>query len=302
MDEIRPIDRLIEYLQYSKISPSKAEKALGVANAYIQNSKNRKGEIGSSILSKLASEYLDLNLIWVITGNGQMLLTPNEIQKNKEDTPSLNQENNIVSEHQTANILHPNTTKKLHPTLHPTGNLGMPKVITVNEYNDDLVSLVSAKAAAGYLNGYADAEYVENLPTIRLPNLKGGTHRGFEVKGHSMNPTIHNGAIAVGRWVEDLEDIKENYVYIVVTKSDGIVVKRVLNRINENGKLILKSDNNNKREYPNILLDPEDVVEIWRLRGGFIFEFAEPNEINHRVNDLEAKYTIMQEQLQKLLK
>lgn len=302
MYEIRPIDRLIEYLQYSKISPSKAEKALGVANAYIQNSKNRKGEIGSSILSKLATEYLDLNLIWVITGNGQMLLTPNEIQKNKEDTPSQNKQLTVVPKGDVADNAPPTLDKFAPATAPATLNLGMPKVVAVNENNEDLVSLVSAKAAAGYLNGYADAEYVENLPTIRLPNLKGGTHRAFEVKGHSMNPTIHNGAIAVGRWVEDLEDIKENYVYIIVTKFDGIVVKRVLNRISENGKLILKSDNNNKREYPNILLDPEDVLELWRLRGGFIFEFAEPNEINHRVNDLEAKYTIMQEQLQKLLK
>lgn len=301
MDEIRPIDRLIEYLQYSKISPSKAEKALGVANAYIQNSKNRKGEIGSSILSKLASEYLDLNLIWVITGNGQMLLTPNEIQKNKEDTPSVNQENNIVSEPKTANILHPNTTKKLHPTLHPTGNLGMPKVVAVNEHNEDLVSLVSAKAAAGYLNGYADTEYVENLPTIRLPNLKGGTHRAFENKGHSMLPTLHNGSISVGRWVESLDDIKDRRIYIVVSKHDGIVIKRVLNRIEEAGKLILLSDNSNKTEYPNYTIDASDILEVWYLRGGFIFDFREPSELYARFNDVEARLTIMQEQLQKLL-
>lgn len=301
MDEIRPIDRLIEYLQYSKISPSKAEKALGVANAYIQNSKNRKGEIGSSILSKLASEYLDLNLIWLITGNGQMLLTPSVVQENKEDTPSQKEQITVVSKDKKVNTAPPTLSKTAPATAPATHNLGMPKVVAVNENNEDLVSLVSAKAAAGYLNGYADAEYVENLPTIRLPNLKGGTHRAFENKGHSMLPTLHNGSISVGRWVESLDEIKDRRIYIIVSKHDGIVIKRVLNRVEEAGKLILLSDNSNKVEYPNYTIDVSDILEVWYLRGGFIFDFREPSELYARFNDMEAKITIMQEQLQKLL-
>lgn len=182
------------------------------------------------------------------------------------------------------------------PEVKPSG-LMMPKVVTVNNQNEDLVSLVNVKAAAGYLNGYADPEYIETLPTISMPGLKGGTHRAFENSGHSMSPTLHNKSISVGQWVERFEDIRDRYIYIVVTKSEGIVIKRVLNRIEEREQLVLISDNQNKREYPNIILDAEDVLELWKLRAFVGFEFPEPTFWQDRFNDVEAQLTILNEQI-----
>ncbi|TZF81784.1 hypothetical protein FW774_17155 [Pedobacter sp. BS3] len=216
------------------------------------------------------------------------------------DTPTLSDELSIVSEPEIAFNVPPTLGKTVPPTVPPTHNFGAPKVITVNENQDDVISLVPFKAAAGYLNGYADPEYIEELPTIRMPGLKGGLHRAFEIKGHSMAPTLHNSSIAVGRWVETLEDIRDRRIYIIVTKTDGIVAKRVLNRIADTGKLILLSDNQNKRDYPNIILDPSDVTELWYLRGSFIFEFPEPGELHQRFNDLEAKVTVLMEQMRHL--
>ena len=298
----KTVNRIKQYLDAKSISLNAFDKAIEAGNGYLGKQLKRNASIGSDVVEKIVCIYPDLNPTWLVTGRGNMFIPLESTGIKNTYTPEPNSGLPIVSEPENAKSLHPKNNKTLHPTLHPTQNLGVPKVITVNEKNEDLVSLVSAKAAAGYLNGYADAEYIEHLPTIKLPNLKGGTHRAFEIKGHSMNPTIHNGAIAVGRWVESFADIKENYVYIIVTKTDGIVCKRVLNRIEESGRLILKSDNANKKEYPNIILNADDVVELWRLRGGFIFEFAEPNEVNQRINDLEANYTLMQEQLKKLLK
>jgi len=301
MVENRPIDRLTEYLQYHNISPSKAEKALGVANAYIQNSKSRKGEIGSSILAKISIEYLDLNLIWLITGNGEMLHRSGDDRQINSLTPDTNQLKRFDSETKSAGFAPPTIGEFAPATAPANGNFGLPNVILVNDKDEDLVPFIGAKAAAGYLNGYADPEYLEKQPTIRMPGLRGGTHRAFEVKGHSM-PTLPNSSIAVGRWTESLDDIRDRRIYIVVTKTEGIVIKRVLNRTSDTGKLILISDNQNKREYPNIILDQSDVLELWYLRGGLIFEFPEPGELYGRFNELEAKVSIMAEQMQKLLK
>lgn len=176
-------------------------------------------------------------------------------------------------------------------------NLGMPKVVAVNENDEDLVSLVNVKAAAGYLNGYADPVFIEQLPTIKMPGLKGGTHRAFENIGHSMSPTFHNKSISIGRWVESFEEIKDRYVYIVVTKSEGVVIKRVLNRINERNQLVLLSDNQNKREYPNIIVDADQILELWKVRAAFSFEFPEPTQWQDRFNDLEAQVTFITEQM-----
>lgn len=176
-------------------------------------------------------------------------------------------------------------------------SLLMPKVVAINENEEELVSLVNVKAAAGYLNGYADPEFIEKLPTIRMPGLKGGTHRAFENAGHSMSPTFHNKSISIGQWVESFDDIKDRYVYIVVSKTDGVVIKRVLNRIKERNQLVLISDNSNKREYPNIIIDAEDVLELWKVRGAFSFEFPEPTQWQDRFNDLEAQITFLANQV-----
>ncbi|QNK63978.1 S24 family peptidase [Pedobacter sp. PAMC26386] len=256
----------------------------------------------TDILVAITNMFVDVNPRWLLNGNGEMLLPPNKSGSENTHTPTQNQSLGMPSDKKTTNNAPATSAIFAPPTAPATLNLGMPKVVAINENNDDLVSLVNTKAAAGYLNGFADMEYIENLPTIRLPNLKGGSHRAFEVKGHSMQPTIHNGAISVGRWVENLSDIRDRRIYIIVSKSEGIVIKRVLNRINDSGRLILLSDNQNKREYPNILLEPEDVQELWYLRGSFLFEFPEPGEINNRISDLEAAFTIMQDEFKKLSK
>jgi hypothetical protein len=40
--------------------------------------------------------------------------------------------------------------------------------ITVNEENEDLIEIIPAKATAGYLLGYDDPEYIEQLQKIKL--------------------------------------------------------------------------------------------------------------------------------------
>ncbi len=41
--------------------------------------------------------------------------------------------------------------------------------ITVNEENEDLIEIVPAKVSAGYLLGYEDTEYIQQLEKIKLP-------------------------------------------------------------------------------------------------------------------------------------
>src|SRR5687767_7028781 len=88
------------------------------------------------------------------------------------------------------------------------------------------IPFVPLKAAAGYLNGYGDPEYIDELNTFTLPMLTGGNYRAFEIMGDSMLPTP-SGSIIVGEKVESLEDLKSNNTYVVVSKTEGIVYKRV---------------------------------------------------------------------------
>src|SRR6187455_3120452 len=88
------------------------------------------------------------------------------------------------------------------------------------------IPFVPMKAAAGYLAGYADPEFIDELNTFTLPMLAGGNYRAFEIIGDSMLPTP-SGSVIVGEKVENLEDVKNNAACIVVSRNEGIVYKRV---------------------------------------------------------------------------
>src|SRR5215475_6592114 len=88
------------------------------------------------------------------------------------------------------------------------------------------IPFVPVKAAAGYLAGYADPEFIDELNTFTLPMLSGGNYRAFEIIGDSMLPTP-SGSVIVGEKVDSIEDIKNNTACIVISRSEGIVYKRV---------------------------------------------------------------------------
>lgn len=172
----------------------------------------------------------------------------------------------------------------------PTSQAGynnIPKIITVDNSGNDNIIYVPVKARAGYLNGYGDAEFMETLPTFRLPGLTNATYRMFEVDGPSMAPNVLHGDRVIGEWVDDLATIRDNRVYIVV-HSGGVAIKRVVNRLKERGKLYLKSDTiAHRHEFPTLEIDPADVKEVWYSRMKISSDFSEPAEVYHRLADLE---------------
>lgn len=173
-----------------------------------------------------------------------------------------------------------------------------PRVVTVDQTGKDNIVLVQEKAAAGYLNGYGDPEFLQSLPSFHLPTLVNGTFRMFQVSGHSMYPTLHNGSFVVGEWVENWAGaVKDDRVYILVTENEGITVKRVLNRLDKYGSLYCKSDN--RREYPNFALAPKEILEVWEVKMHLSFELPNPAQLYDRVNDLEAKLMDLETRLGK---
>ncbi|WP_452221642.1 XRE family transcriptional regulator [Lacinutrix salivirga] len=180
---------------------------------------------------------------------------------------------------------------------HITTYSGMPQVIAVNQDQEENVVYVPVKARAGYLDGYGDAEYIETLPSFHMPQLNNGTYRCFEVQGNSMVRTFFDGDMVFGKYVENLNDIKDGRVYIIVSKNDGIVLKRVINRINERQKLILKSDNKDGN-YPTFTIDAEDIVEIWYVTMFASKQMPEPVDVYDRLHELESKMIALQEKLQ----
>ena len=126
----------------------------------------------------------------------------------------------------------------------------------------NLIHFVPVKAAAGYLAGYADSEFIDELNTFTLPMLSGGNYRAFEIIGDSMMPTP-SGSIIVGEKIDDTEQIKNEQAYILVSRHEGIVYKRVVKSNRAKNKLTLVSDN---PQYQPYQVNAEDVVELWQAQ------------------------------------
>jgi hypothetical protein len=129
--------------------------------------------------------------------------------------------------------------------------------IAVDSDGNNLIEIIPHKARAGYLTGYADPEFIENLQQISMPFLGPGKHRAFPVGGDSMPP--HNDkSFVVGKYVENLGEIKKDKTYILITLSEGITYKR-LNSKNPDS-LTVAPDNVIYTPYEIKL---SDIMEIW---------------------------------------
>lgn len=144
--------------------------------------------------------------------------------------------------------------------------------ITVDSHDRENVELVTQKASAGYLSGFQDPEFVRDLPKISMPVLpRNRTYRAFEIQGDSMLP-VQPGSIIFAEYVEDIAAIRNGKLYILVTRNDGIVFKRVFNFADQESRLLLVSDN---RMYEPYGIDLADILEIWTAKAFFSNQFPD---------------------------
>lgn len=157
------------------------------------------------------------------------------------------------------------------------------------------IQFVPVKAAAGYLAGYGDPEFIDELNTFTLPMLSGGTYRAFEIVGDSMLPTP-SGSVIVGEKVESIDDVKSSVPCIVVSKNEGIVYKRVLKNSRAKNKVTLVSDNPSYEPYQ---VNAGDIMELWQAQ--YIIAKASTQQ-RWDVNQLANLVSTLQEQVSSLKK
>ena len=141
---------------------------------------------------------------------------------------------------------------------------------TVNSENENNIEFVPIKAAAGYIRGFGDLDFIETLPVFQVPFLqKDKKYRVFPIQGDSMLP-LKEGSYVFSEYIEDWKNVKSGTVCIIVTHEEGIVLKKVFNYLNEKNLLVLKSTN---ERYAPYAVMGEDIKELWKFAGYFQGEF-----------------------------
>ena len=159
------------------------------------------------------------------------------------------------------------------------------------------IRFVPVKAAAGYMTGYADPEFVDELNTFTLPMLAPGQYRAFEIMGDSMLPTP-SGSVIVGEKVEGLDDLKNSNTYIVMSRNEGVAYKRVMKNNRLKNKITLISDNPIYEPYN---VSSEDVLEIWKavyiLQKANAAPVWDMNQLAGMVNNLQEQVSTLKKKL-----
>jgi phage repressor protein C with HTH and peptisase S24 domain len=134
------------------------------------------------------------------------------------------------------------------------------------------VPLVNKYAYAGYLSGFGDAEYIGSLPAIpMIADREGrGNYVAFEVKGDSMDDGTRNSyeqgdiiicrQIAPHHWQSKLHIHK--YDFVVVHRTDGVLLKKIVAHDTAAGTLTLHSLN---PLYDDFTVALDDVAQLFNV-------------------------------------
>ncbi|TWI80556.1 hypothetical protein IQ13_3234 [Lacibacter cauensis] len=65
-------DRILQFIDFKKISNRKFAEKISVSHVYF----SKTGAMGSDVLEKISSNYPELNMDWIISGRGEMIVKP----------------------------------------------------------------------------------------------------------------------------------------------------------------------------------------------------------------------------------
>lgn len=170
------------------------------------------------------------------------------------------------------------------------------------EYRSKAIYYVPVRARAGYLHSYGDELFLESLQKVVLPTFDGDPNnkRIFQVEGDSMYRTLVNDDLVIAERVERTDPIIEDYIYVVVTKSEGMLIKRVSDRVRERNVLILRSDNY-KAGYSPIVIPVEDIKEMWLAKGKITYDLGRDHKLEDEIAEMRNEVAILRSEINKLL-
>lgn len=183
----RIIDRFDKYLKQKGLNDNQVTIRLGLSQGLIGKSRGEGRDLSSRSVNKILDFYPDINRVWLLTGEGEMLRTDGATAVSvSENTPP----------------------PQLIPA--PPGK-GLP--------------LIPLPAMAGFLKGAADIDPNE-IEWYFVPAFRDCQFL-IRVKGESMSPRYLSGDIVACREVQDTGTFFQWGKTYVLDTDQGVVIKRV---------------------------------------------------------------------------
>jgi hypothetical protein len=119
----------------------------------------------------------------------------------------------------------------------------------------------SLPVSAGRVEQYPDILNCQPTGFIDIPQTHGAEFF-FPVIGMSMKPTIDEGEVIGVTHIDSYETTNPDRVYMIVTRDNERMIKRILHYNKEEETITLGSDNPN---YPDSTLNTDLVVDIYKV-------------------------------------
>ena len=225
-------DRFLLFLRINNIPKATAERSCGLSNGYLTQVKC----ISSDKLSKILNEYPQINRVWLLTGEGQMLNTQTSISATNNGT--IGGDMNVA---QTINS-HPNEEIcECEVEEIPI----IPKVACI-EPNVDTLSYVKH-------NDVTTSPIVHQFPTSDV---------WYPVFTDVMSPDYLPGdKVALFAYPKGEEEVLNNRAYVIDTKRNGTILCKLTKT--DDGYIARYKN----PEYPNDFIKYSDVIRIYKVVG-----------------------------------
>lgn len=262
-------NRIKRFITASSLNLSTFDKSIGVANGYIGKQIKSKGSVGSHIIEKIISTYPNLNVYWLMTGEGDMFCSPRAaIEKNKticyeKESKSDTEDITLINmDKETADLMV--KTFELYDTSLRMGN----EINLLEEVNSDADSLRASS----------------DFTCVRY-------------KGDGMSPIINHNTYMVSRKInkQDWSASEDNCIYIVSCAKD-VFIGRLVNRFDE-GYILLLKNSLDKEKYPDVRINVLEVESMWSVKGYMLSQ----EQSVYQPKDLSSPISTIEENLKKIL-
>lgn len=115
-----------------------------------------------------------------------------------------------------------------------------------------------------YFFNAVDDDYIRSLPEIQLPLLPStnSQYRAFEVTDDSMQPVLE-GSVVVGFQLDSIQQAQDGKTYVLITRTEGVLFRRVYNHIARSGQLLLEATHPDYAQQQLSVMGRE--VEAWEV-------------------------------------
>lgn len=249
-------DNLIKYIYTIESSVNAFAKNAGVDPANFARMLKGKQNITKKTLSKIEAANPQLNMNWVITGEGEMLRPQQERQVKIPAVGASVEQRNLYSPGATmfaTNVNNNYAERRIEPMEIEDAGSKVRPLIPMNLYkktNTDVYESIVNKNQVGvelipYFSGFSEYQmYMEVQDESMLPDFKVGDK--VAISALSKDTYILNGNI-----------------YAMDTKNHGLFIRILIDRGNE----YECQSTNNQARYVSFRVPKYDVIRLYRVMG-----------------------------------